>query len=81
MALREQDGRSATWRHLKKKLRDAFEEKHEKEGRRLLVVRARQTGTLEDYIDEYTGLRLSACRMDELTKALLFTKGLADPFL
>ena len=41
MALWEQEGRSATGRHLKKKLRDAIEEKHEEERRRLLVVRAR----------------------------------------
>ena len=41
MALWGQDGRSATARHLKKKLRDAFEEKHEEERRRLLVVQAR----------------------------------------
>ena len=59
MALWEQEGRSATWRHLKKKLRDAFKEKHEEERRHLLMVRARQTGTLEDYIAEYTGLCLS----------------------
>eukprot|EP00117_Sycon_ciliatum_P006062 scpid82077/ scgid9756/ len=81
MTLWEEDGRSTTWKQLKLRLKGAFEEKHEEERRRLLVVRARQTGSLEDYIAEYTSLCLSTSGLDELTKALLFTEGLADPLV
>ena len=78
MALWEAEGRTPSWRKLKQKLQDAFQEKHEEERRRLMVVRARQAGSLEQYVTEFTSLCLSAPRMDDLTKALLFTEGLAD---
>ena len=66
---------------MKLQLKVAFEEKHEEERTRLLVVRARQTGSLEDHIAVYTSLGLSNSGLDELTKALLFTEGLAGPLV
>lgn len=77
----EQEGRAVDWAQFRRSLRGAFELKHEEERNRLQVVRAKQTGGLEEYISEYTALCLSARHMDELTKALLFTEGLADSLI
>ena len=70
--------RPSSWSEFRNQLVSAFSMKHDEERNRLLLVRARQKGTLEEYSSQFSSLCLLARDVDELTKVALFTEGLAD---
>lgn len=78
IALCSDGGRPTTWPVMKRKLEDAYAPGHERERARYQFLRARQTGSLEDYIAEFSRLCLSVRDVDELTKTLVFVEGLSS---
>lgn len=70
--------RPASWPEFRTTLVDTFAERYSDEFFRLRLVRAKQETDLEEYIGRFTGLCLSAQGLDQLTKATLFTEGLAS---
>lgn len=78
MNVTEGGERPATWEQFKDQLRRAFANPHDRERNRIRLVQARQSGDLESYITQFTGLCLVAKEVDELTKAALFVGGLEN---
>ena len=64
------------WTSLRNGLRAAFSPDGERAFHRTKLLRIRQVGSLENYIAEFRSLCISSSKVDELTKAILFTEGL-----
>ena len=74
----EDEGRPENWQVFRARLCRAFTFEYEEENSRQLLLQTSQTGGLEEYINLFSSRCLSARKMDDLTKVLLFVKGLAD---
>ena len=70
--------RPATWPDMKLALKKAFSSQYEEERSRLSLLRLKQTGSLEDYVREFSQLSLLTPGLDDHTRCLLFTEGLSD---
>ena len=67
------------WPTLETQLEETFGPLHTEEDSRLDLFSLTQTGSLDDYIREFSRLSLSTTDLDELSRALLFVRGLSDP--
>ena len=72
-------GRSfSDWKSLKNALGEAFGPLNADEEYRLALFSLSQNGTLDAYIEEFTRLSLSVMDLDQLSRAMLFTRGLSE---
>ena len=72
----EERGRPSDWSTLKELLVAAFAPPYESEQNRLLFLRARQRGTLDEYVTHFGSLCLGVRNVDELTRTQVFVEGL-----
>ena len=72
-------GRSfSDWNSLKNALGEAFGPFNADEQYRLALFSLSQNGTLDAYTEEFTRLSLSVVDLDQLSRAMLFTRGLSE---
>lgn len=72
------ESRPDDWLTLKGKLREAFSPEFEKALYRSKLLKIRQDGKLDDYIEEFRSLCILSPELDELTKATIFVEGLTE---
>ena len=68
----------ANWAELKESLSATFGPLDEEEDDRLNLFALTQTGSLDDYIQDFSRLSLNVTALDEHSRALLFVRGLTD---
>ena len=73
----ENGKKPANWVEFRRLLESNFLPAHEKEQSRVALFRLRQTGSLRDYVSQFSTYSLAAADCDELTKTLLFMEGLS----
>lgn len=76
VAMCNEGKRPNNWFELRSMLSKAFGPANDDERSRILLLGSKQTGSLDDFIKEFSGLALAAQGVDEQTKAVLFMKGL-----
>ena len=76
MNLDEQGKKPQSWIEFRQLLESAFLPAHEREQSRIAMFRLKQTGSLQQYIAQFTATSLAVTDCDELTKTLLFVEGL-----
>ena len=66
------------WPALREQLAATFGPLHEEEDSRLALFSLFQTGSLDEYVRAFSRLSLCVSDIDELSRALLFVRGLSD---
>ena len=79
ISLCDSDSRPESWEKFKDALSLAFSATNEQERARMTMFKTQRTGSLEDYILEFSHISLSVLQMDEHTHAALFVSGLGSP--
>lgn len=78
VALNEDGKRPSNWFDLKKQLSEAFGPSHDKERTKIQLLSVKQAGSLDAYIQEFSGLALANPELDDQTLAVIFMRGLMN---
>ena len=70
------ENRPKDWPILRDRLKEAFSPDLERALNRSNLLKIRQTGSLEDYIEDFRRLSILTPEVDELTRTTIFTEGL-----